>query len=141
MQSNEGTFVHCILQCTNDQCTNLYNVQMYIFVHYIKCIYINASLLYIFVHLQCTNDAMRGCSRRGTFVHALFCPTALVTFVSKYVFGLFLRMTQHVIYSQVYVIINGSVCGWGGGGGNCCQRGGISYAMGEGGWPHPQGYA
>ena len=46
-------------------------------------------------------------------------------------------MTQHVIYSQVYVIINGSVCGWGGGGGggggNCCQRGGISYAMGEGG--------
>ena len=26
----------------------------------------------------------RGCSRRGTFVHALFCSTALVTFVSKY---------------------------------------------------------
>ena len=75
----------------------------------------------------------RGCSRRGTFVHALLCSTALLTFVSKYS-DFFLRMTQHVIYSQVYVIINGSVCGWGGGGGcNCCQRGGISYAMGEGG--------
>ena len=68
-------------------------------------------------------------------VHALLCSTALLTFVSKYS-DFFLRMTQHVIYSQVYVIINGSVCGWGGGGGgggNCCQRGGISYAMGEGG--------
>ena len=31
------------------------------------------------------------------------------------VFGLFLRMTQHVIYSRVYVLINGSMCGWGGG--------------------------
>ena len=71
----------------------------------------------------------RGCSRRGTFVHALLCSTALLTFVSKYS-DFFLRMTQHVIYSQVYVIINGSVCGWGGC--NCCQRGGISYAMGEG---------
>ena len=35
------------------------------------------------------------------------------------------------------------MAGWGvggGGGGNCCQRGGISYAMGEGGrgsWPPP----
>ena len=58
----------------------------------------------------------RGCSRRGTFVHALLCSTALLTFVSKYS-DFFLRMTQHVIYSRVYVIINGSVCGWGGGGG------------------------
>ena len=58
----------------------------------------------------------RGCSRRGTFVHALLCSTALLTFVSKYL-DFFLRMTQHVIYLQVYVIINGSVCGWGGGGG------------------------
>ena len=58
----------------------------------------------------------RGCSRRGTFVHALLCSTALLTFFSKYS-DFFLRMTQHVIYSQVYVIINGSVCGWGGGGG------------------------
>ena len=55
----------------------------------------------------------RGCSQRGTFVHALLCSTALLTFVSKYS-DFFLRMTQHVIYSQVYVIINGSVCGWGG---------------------------
>ena len=82
----------------------------------------------------------RGCSRRGTFVHAPLCSTALLTFVSKYS-DFFLRMTQHVIYSQVYVIINGSVCGWGGGGGggggNCCQRGGISYAMGEGGEAGP----
>ena len=58
----------------------------------------------------------RGCSRRGTFVHALLCSTALLTFVSKYS-DFFLHMTQHVM----------------GGGGNCCQRGGISYAMGEGG--------
>ena len=70
------------------------------------------------------------------------CPVVLHRFVDicQQVFGLFfLRMTQHVIYSRVYVIINGSVCGWGGG--NCCQRGGISYAMGEGGGklapPHP----
>ena len=66
------------------------------------------------------------------------CPVVLRRFVDicQQVFGLFfLRMTQHVIYSRVYVIINGSVCGWGGGGGggNCCQRGGISYAMGGGG--------
>ena len=67
------------------------------------------------------------------------CPVVLHRFVDicQQVFGLlFLRMTQHVIYSRVYVIINGSVCGWGGGGGgggNCCQMGGISYAMGEGG--------
>ena len=58
----------------------------------------------------------RGCSRRGTFLHALLCSAALLTFFSKYS-DFFLRMTQHVIYSQVYVIINGSVCGWGGGGG------------------------
>ena len=42
-----------------------------------------------------------GDAGRGTFVHALFCSTALVTFVSKYS-DFFLRMTQHVIYSQVY---------------------------------------
>ena len=59
----------------------------------------------------------RGCSRRGTFLHALLCSTALLTFVSKYSDFFFLRMTQHLIYSRVYVIINGSVCGWGGGGG------------------------
>ena len=48
------------------------------------------------------------------------CPVVLHRFVDicQQVFGLFfLRMTQHVIYSRVYVIINGSVCGWGGGGG------------------------
>ena len=76
------------------------------------------------------------------------CPVVLHRFVDicQQVFGLlFLRMTQHVIYSRVYVIINGSM--WLGGGGNCCQMGGISYAMGEGGGgeagppPHPQGYA
>ena len=47
------------------------------------------------------------------------CPVVLHRFVDicQQVFGLlFLRMTQHVIYSRVYVIINGSVCGWGGGG-------------------------
>ena len=48
------------------------------------------------------------------------CPVVLHRFVDicQQVFGLFfLRMTQHVIYSRVYVIINRSVCGWGGGGG------------------------
>ena len=88
----------------------------------------------------------RGCSQRGTFVHALLCSTALLTFVSKY-----LRMTQHVIYSQVYVIINRSVCGWGGGpggggGGGAIAARGVAFHMpwGRGGesWPpHPQGYA
>ena len=54
-----------------------------------------------------------------------------MTFVSKYS-DFFLRMTQHVIYSQVYAcnherkhVAGGG--GGGGGGGNCCQRG----AMGE----------
>ena len=61
----------------------------------------------------------RGCSRRGTFVHALLCSTALLTFVSKY--------SDFFTYDTT---CNG---GGGGGGGNCCQRGGISYAMGEGG--------
>ena len=46
------------------------------------------------------------------------CPVVLHRFVDicQQVFRLFLRMTQHVIYSRVYVIINGSMCGWGGGG-------------------------
>ena len=83
------------------------------------------------------------------------CPVVLHRFVDicQQVFGLFfLLMTQHVIYSQVYVIINGSVCGWGGGGGVgqllpegwhfICQGGG---GVGEAGPPppppHPQGYA
>ena len=89
----------------------------------------------------------RGCSRRGTFVHALLCSTALLTFVSKYS-DFFLRMTQHVIYSQVYVIINGSVCGWGGGGGGgggqLLPEGWHFICHGGGGGrrpPHPQGYA
>ena len=72
------------------------------------------------------------------------CPVVLHRFVDicQQVFGLlFLRMTQHVIYSRVYVIINGSVCGWGGGGGGggqllpdgwhfICHGGG-----GGGSWP------
>ena len=69
--------------------------------------------------------------------HIFTCPVLLHCFgdICQQVFGLFLHMTQHVIYSQVYVVMNGSVWlgGGGGGGGNCCQRGGISYAMGEGG--------
>ena len=54
------------------------------------------------------------------------CPVVLHCFVDIFqqVFGLFLRMTQHVIYSQV-----GSVCDWEGGGG------------GGAAGPHPQGYA
>ena len=80
----------------------------------------------------------RGCSRRGTFVHALLCSTALLTFVSKYS-DFFKCMTQHVIYSQVYVIINGSVCGWGGGGAIAAR--GVAFHMpwgrGEGSWPPP----
>ena len=57
------------------------------------------------------------------------CPVVLHRFVDicQQVFRLFfLRMTQHVIYSRVYVIINGSVCwaGGGGGGGGGCGWGG-----------------
>ena len=74
----------------------------------------------------------RGCSRRGTFVHALLCSAALLTFFSKYS-DFFLRMTQHVIYSQVYVIINGSVCGWGGGGGQLLPEGWHFICHGGGG--------
>ena len=54
------------------------------------------------------------------------CPVVLHRFVDicQQVFRLFfLRMTQHVIYSRVYVIINGSMCGWGGGGGSIAARG------------------
>ena len=73
------------------------------------------------------------------------CPVVLHRFVDicQQVFGLFfLRMTQHVIYSRVYVIINGSVCGWGGGGGAIAARG-VAFHMpwgrggGEAGPPHP----
>ena len=91
----------------------------------------------------------RGCSRRGTFVHALLCSTALLTFFSKYSDFFFTYDTTCNLLAgicnhqrkRVHVAGGG---GGGGGGGNCCQRGGISYAMGEGGgsWPpHPQGYA
>ena len=85
----------------------------------------------------------RGCSRRGTFVHALFCSTALVTFVSKYS-DFFLRMTQHVIYSQVYACNHERkhVAGGGGGGGGrqllpegC--HGGVGGGGGGGSWPPP----
>ena len=70
-----------------------------------------------------------------------------MTFVSKYS-DFFLRMTQHVIYSQVYAcnherkhVAGGG--GGGGGGGNCCQRGAMGECGGEGGaaGPHPQSYA
>ena len=70
--------------------------------------------------------------------HICTCSVLLPCFgdICQQVFGLFLRMTQHVIYSQVYVhvIMNESMWlgGGGGGGGNCCQKG----AMGEwGGGP------
>ena len=78
----------------------------------------------------------------GTFVHALFCSTALVTFVSKYS-DFFLRMTQHIIYSQVYACNHERkhVAGGGGGGRNCCQRGAMGEWGGGGGgggsWPPP----
>ena len=82
----------------------------------------------------------RGCSRRGTFVHALFCSTALVTFVSKYS-DFFLRMTQHVIYSQVYACNHERkhVAGRGGGGGGAAIAArGVPWGSGGGGggsWP------
>ena len=69
------------------------------------------------------------------------CPVVLHRFVDicQQVFGLlFLRMTQHVIYSRVYVIINGSVCGWGGGGGQLLPDGWHFICHGGGGggsWP------
>ena len=73
------------------------------------------------------------------------CPVVLRRFVDicQQVFGLFfLRMTQHVIYSRVYVIINGSVCGCGGGGGGAIAARGVAFHMpwgrgGEAGPPHP----
>ena len=105
----------------------------------LACTYVHVGLPWTFMNLVLPEGARklggrRGCSRWGTFVHALLCSTPLLTFVSKYSDFFFLRMTQHVIYSRVYVIINGSVRGWGG---NCCQMGGISYAMGEGGGAGP----
>ena len=56
-----------------------------------------------------------------------------MTFVSKYS-DFFLRMTQHVIYSQVYACNHERkhVAG-GGGGGNCCQRGAMGECGGGGG--------
>ena len=96
----------------------------------------------------------RGCSRRGTFVHALLCSTTLLTFVSKYS-DFFTYDTTHNLLAGIcnherkhVWLRRGWGGGGGGGGGNCCQRGGISYAMGGGGGgggqaagPHPQGYA
>ena len=62
----------------------------------------------------------RGCSRRGTFVHALLCSTALLTFVSKYS-DFFLHMTQHVMG------------GGGGGGGQLLPEGWHFICHGGGG--------
>ena len=64
-----------------------------------------------------------------------------MTFVSKYS-DFFLRMTQHVIYSQVYACNHERkhvAGGGGGGGGNCCQRGAMGEWGGGGGgsWPPP----
>ena len=85
----------------------------------------------------------RGCSRRGTFVHGLFCSTALVTFVSKY--------SDFFTYDATCNLLAG-ICtcnherkhvagGGGGGGGNCCQRGAMGEWGGGAAGPHPQGYA
>ena len=87
----------------------------------------------------------RGCSRRGTFVHALLCSAALLTFVSKYSDFFFTYDTTCNLLAGICNHQRKRVwLGGGGGGGNCCQRGGISYAMGEGGGgeagpppPHP----
>ena len=82
----------------------------------------------------------------GTFVHALFCSTALVTFVSKYS-DFFLRMTQHIIYSQVYACNHERKHVAGGGGGGAIAARGVPWGSGGGGGgggaagPHPQGYA
>ena len=66
-----------------------------------------------------------------------------MTFVSKYS-DFFLRMTQHVIYSQVYACNHERkhVAG-GGGGGRQLLPEGCHGGVGGGGaaGPHPQGYA
>ena len=67
----------------------------------------------------------RGCSRRGTFVHALLCSTALLTFVSKYS-DFFLHMTQHVMGE-----------GGGGGGGQLLPEGWHFICHGGGGGSCP----
>ena len=72
-----------------------------------------------------------GDAGRGTFVHALFCSTALVTFVSKYS-DFFLRMTQHVIYSQVYACNHERKHVAGGGGAAIAARG-VPWGSGGGG--------
>ena len=77
----------------------------------------------------------------GTFVHALFCSTALVTFVSKYS-DFFLRMTQHIIYSQVYACNHERKHVAGGGGGGAIAARGVPWGSGGGGggggsWPPP----
>ena len=85
----------------------------------------------------------RGCSRRGTFVHALLCSTALLTFVSKYSDFFFFTydttcdLLAGICNNQRKRVWLGGGGGGGGGGGNCCQRGGISYAMGEWGEAGP----
>ena len=119
----------------------------YTCIHLSNYWHVHVGLPWTYMNLVLPEGAQKLGGREGmqSKGHICTCPVLLHCFgdICQQVFGLFLRMTQHLIYSQVYVIMNGSV--WlGGGGRNCCQRGGISYAMGEGGGaagPHPQGYA
>ena len=75
--------------------------------------------------------------------HICTCPVLLHCFsdICQQVLGLFFM--QHVIYSQVYVVMNGSVWLGGGGGGGAIAARGVAFHMpwgrvgGEGSWPPP----
>ena len=92
----------------------------------------------------------RGCSRRGTFLHALLCSTALLTFVSKYSDFFFFFFTYDTTCNLLAGICNHQRKRvWLGGGGAIAARG-VAFHMpwGRGGGeagppppPHPQGYA
>ena len=73
----------------------------------------------------------RGCSRRGTFVHALLCSAALLTFVSKYSDFFFTYDTTCNLLAGICNHQRKRV--WLGGGGGAIAARGVAFHMPWGG--------